>query len=128
MCIRDSITYSCEFPSLVHLDDIPNLAKLWSLRTSIAGIKIKIIPDVAHKWQSLGDLLLSNSDGIGSKLELIKEDNPGDPRGCCRDMFQQWILGNGVKPYTWRKLIEVMQDCGEEALAGEIQAALLTTK
>ena len=74
-------------------------------------------------WEILGDLLLS--DGRGSNLESFQDEFPFDPEGCCRTMFQLWIQGNGVKPCSWRKLIEVIQDCGQEALTEEIRTALL---
>ena len=86
------------------------------------GKKIKIIESVAPLWQSLGDQL--EFDKSGSKLELIKATHPNDPKACCRDMFQHWLNGNGVRPCSWGKLVELLEDCDQPDLAKEIQDAL----
>ena len=101
-------------------DATPTLGKLSVLRTA-RGKKIKIIERVTPKWQRLGDQL--EFDIRGAKLELIKTAHPNDPVACCRAMFQHWLEGNGVKPCSWRKLIEVLEDCDLEVLAEEVEAA-----
>ena len=103
------------------VDDCPTL-KLLSLLKTADGKKIKIIPTVASQWQSLGDQL--DFDKSGKKLKEIKETNQGDPKECCRSMFQHWIDGNGVQPCSWRKLIEVLDDCEFDELAAEVQSAV----
>ena len=86
------------------------------------GNIIRIISTLSHKWKSVGDLL--DFDSYGEKLVQIEEENRRDPEACCRDMFQWWLMGNGRKPCTWRTLIEIIKECGLEALAKEIEAAL----
>ena len=105
-------------------DATPSLAKLAVLRTA-EGKKIKIIERVAPFWQSLGDQL--DFDKSGSKLALIKAEHPTNPEACCRAMFQHWLNGNGVRPCSWRKLVELIDDLDQEVLAQEIQTALLTS-
>ena len=90
------------------------------LRTA-EGQKIKVIESVAPLWQSLGDLL--EFDSSGSKLRLIKATHPDDPKACCRDMFQHWLIGNGVRPCSWRKLIELLEDCDLDDLAAGVRSA-----
>jgi hypothetical protein len=85
------------------------------------GKKIKVIESVAPVWQSLGDLL--EFDSSGSKLGLIKATHPNDPKECCRDMFQHWLNGNGVRPCSWGKLIELLEDCDLDDLAAGIRSA-----
>ena len=109
---------------IITLDAKPTLAKLAVLRTA-EGKKIKIIERVAPFWQSLGDQL--DFDESGSKLALIKAEHPTNPEACCRAMFQHWLNGNGVKPCSWRKLVELIDDLDQEVLAQEIQTALLTS-
>ena len=100
---------------------MPILGKLTVLRTP-EGIKINTIKKVTPKWQTLGDQL--EFDESGSELELIKAKYPNDPEACCRSMFQHWLKGNGVRPCSWSKLIELLEDCDLEVLASEISAAL----
>ena len=85
------------------------------------GKKIKIIESVAPLWQSLGDQL--EFDSCGSMLRLIKATHPTDPKACCRDMFQHWLNGNGVRPCSWRKLIEMLEDCDLDDLAAQVRLA-----
>ena len=102
------------------LDANPTLGKLSLLKTA-EGKKIKIIESVAPLWQSFGDQL--EFDSSGSKLGLIKATHPIDPKACCRDMFQHWLNGNGVRPCSWRKLIELLGDCDLDDLAAEVRSA-----
>ena len=104
-------------------DATPTLGKLTVLRTA-EGKKINIIKKVAPKWQTLGDQL--EFDDSGTELELIKTKHPNDPEACCRSMFQHWVKGNGVKPCSWRKLIELLGDCDLEVLAKEVRTTLTT--
>ena len=85
------------------------------------GKKIKIISAVAPRWQELGDQL--EFDEFGAKLDAIKTKNSNDPEACCREMFQHWLKGNGVKPCSWHKLIELLEDCDFEVLAEQVRAA-----
>ena len=63
-------------------------------------------------------------DNTGTQLEIIKKQHSMDLEACCLAVFQHWVKGNGVKPCSWHKLIELIDDCGEEVLAKEIQSAL----
>ena len=87
------------------------------------GKKIKIISTVAPRWKALGDLM--EFDEFGSKLDTIKIKNLGDPEECCREMFQLWLKGSGVRPCSWRKLIELLEDCDFEVLAGQVNAVYI---
>ena len=84
------------------------------------GKKIKIIETVAPKWQKLGDQF--EFDECGSKLESIKTKNLGDPELCCREMLQHWLKGNGVRPCSWHKLVELLKDCDFEVLAEQVNS------
>ena len=63
-------------------------------------------------------------DDSGTQLDIIDTKHRGDPEACCEAMFQHWLKGNGVKPCSWRKLIELIDDCDQEVLAQDIQSAL----
>ena len=100
---------------------MPSLAMLLLLKTN-EGKKIRIIKEVATYWRQLG--LLLDFDKAGTQLDIIETNNPTNAEACCQIMFQHWIKGNGVKPCSWRKLIELIEDCDQVVLAKEIQTAL----
>ena len=72
----------------------------------------------------MGDLL--EFDDSGTQLSSIEDKYHGTPEACCRAMLQHWLNGNGVKPCSWCKLIELLKDCDLEELAEETEAALST--
>ena len=75
----------------------------------------------------MGDLL--EFDGSGAKLSSIEDKYRGNHEDCCRAMFQHWLNGNGVRPCSWCKLIELLRVCDQEELsqlAEEIEVALST--
>ena len=88
------------------------------------GKKIQIIKTVSPKWRKFGVLL--DFDESGTQLDIIRGKYHGDPEDCCEAMFQHWLKGNGLKPCSWHTLIQVLEDCEEQALAQEIQHALTT--
>ena len=100
---------------------MPTLAALFMLQTS-QGKKIHIIKRMAPFWRDLGSLM--DFDESGSEVVVIEGKHRGDPKDCCRAIFQHWVNGNGIKPCSWRKLIELIKDCEQEMLAEEIQMVL----
>ena len=101
------------------IEATPTLKNLSMMKTE-EGKKIKIISAIASRWQELGDQL--EFDEFGAKLDAIKTKNLGDPEACCREMFQHWLKGSGVRPCSWRKLIELLEDCDFEVLAGQVNS------
>ena len=101
------------------IEATPTLKNLSMMKIE-EGKKIKIISAVASRWQELGDQL--EFDVFGAKLDAIKTKNLGDPEACCREMFQHWLKGSGVRPCSWRKLIELLEDCDFEVLAGQVNS------
>ena len=108
-----------------HADATPTLAKLSVLRTA-KGKKIFIVKRLTPYWRELGILL--DFDDRGSQLDTIEKAHPTDPKACCQAMFQHWVNGNGMRPCSWRTLIELLEDCDQQELAQEIQDALTSTK
>ena len=101
---------------------MPTIAKL-SLLKSPDGKKIQVIKGLVSYWRKLGNLM--DFDETGSQLDIIRDKYPRDPEACCREMLQYWLSGNGVKPQTWCKLIELIHDCDQEVLAEELKQELL---
>lgn len=114
------VIFKCTCNTII-IDDVPTLAALSMLQTS-QGKKIHIIQRMAPFWRDLGSLM--DFDDSGSEVDIIDLKHRGDPKDCCRAIFQHWVNGNGVEPHSWYKLIELIQDCEQEALADEIQAML----
>ena len=100
-----------------HADKRPTIAQLQLLQVS--GRKIKIIQTLAAEWNFFGYQL--NFDSDGSAVDLINRRHPNDPEQCCKKMLQMWLRGNGVKPVTWRKLAELIEDFNYGTLAADIQ-------
>jgi hypothetical protein len=111
----------CHTTRVFCADATPTLRTLAVLQIG-KGKKINIIETVSTKWQKFGALL--DFDGSGTKLELIKKTYPSDPEDCCRSMFQHWLNGNGVKPCSWRKLIELLEDSKFKSLAKDVESAI----
>ena len=122
-CVCVYLTGNQSYKTISSTDATPTLAKLLILKTP-EGKKIKIISIVAPQWQVLGDQL--DFDEYGGKLDLIRASNPADLEACCREMFQHWLKGNGVRPCSWRKLIELLEDCDFEVLADQVNAVFTT--
>ena len=101
-------------------DSQPTIAQLLLLKT--ADGKIRIISRLAPRWRDLGYIM--NFDDTGAEIETIEQKYRGDPKECCQAMFQLWLNGNGIRPCTWGTLIELLEDCEQEALAEDIQSAL----
>lgn len=99
---------------------MPTLRQLHILRSPTA--KVRIISRLSSQWQAIGDIL--EFDGSGAKLMDIELDNNKDPKSCCRDVFRLWLTGEGVRPCSWQKLIEILGDIDQEMLAKEIEAVL----
>jgi hypothetical protein len=102
-------------------DSPPTIRQLLLLKTA-GGEKIRIISWLAPRWRDLGYMM--NFDDTGAKVEAIEQKYRGDPEDCCRAMFQHWLNGNGVRPCSWGTLIELLEDCDQQALLKEIQSAL----
>ena len=84
--------------------------------------KIQIIKRLASNWRNFAILL--NFDERGIEVDIIRDKYNSDPEACCKATFQYWLKGNGLRPCSWRKLIEVLEDCDEKGLAQEIDSAL----
>ena len=86
------------------------------------NIRIRIISRLSPVWRVIGDLL--EFDDCGAKLVDIEQNYPNDRDSCCRDILQLWLMGEGVRPCTWRKLIQIIEDSDQEMLVKEIKAVL----
>jgi len=107
---------------MITLTDVVSLDKL-SLMKLPSGERVKIIETVAKDWRKVGSQL--NFDRVGNQLDIIERQKSNNPVACCEAMFQHWLNGNGVKPITWNKLIDILKDCECITLAEQVQRALM---
>jgi len=105
----------------ITLTDEVTLDKL-SLMKLPSGERVKIIETVAKDWRIVGSQL--NFDRAGNQLDIIERQKSNNPVACCEAMFQHWLNGNGVKPVTWKKLIDILKDCECILLAKQVEGAL----
>lgn len=57
-----------------------------------------VIPEYAHRWKDLGELL----DLDQSELDIVLKDTPSDSKTCCRNMLSKWLQKNSDA--SWDKL------------------------
>ena len=112
---RNETTVQCK----ITLCGDVTLGKLSLMKLS-NGERVKIIESVAINWRKVGTQL--NFDRAGNQLDIIEKQKSNDPVACCEAMFQHWLKGTGVKPVTWKKLIEILKDCEHVTLAEQVEA------
>ena len=95
----------------------PPLAQLKSIWTP--KDRVNIIRSVAPWWKKVG-LLLKISEATLGEIDASNED----VQSRCRNMFECWLEGAGVKPVSWATLLEALQDSGFYVLAQDVWDAL----
>ena len=100
------------------IDAVPTLRQLQVLRSQ--NMRVRIIQRLSSVWRVVGDLLEFDD----AKLMDIEESYPNDPQICCHAVFQHWLNGDGVRPCSWRKLIEIIDNIDQKMFAKEIKAVL----
>ena len=84
---------------------------------------LRVIQAVAVCWKKVANLLQLPSEVVDiihhDTVKLSCEDS-------CREAFRRWLGGEGCKPITWEKLIEVLWDADRSTLAEELTS--FTTK
>ena len=70
-------------------------------------LSIHVVPLVALKWKSLGEVLLPRHIVKRKCLEIIEANNPRNVEECCRQLFIKWL---DVDKYaSWKQLITALQ-------------------
>ena len=115
---------ACAVPSTVaasKLSNTPTLAQLQNLKGA-GGKVLKIIDHVAADW---GKICISMDFDPNGRTKSTIQANNRDVMDCCETMFKTWLRGEGNKqPATWKKLIEILNDCSFKVLAGDVEKAL----
>ena len=88
------------------------------LITGLSGSDMKlmhkhVIPRISAEWETVAVFL---EYSIPMK-KMISRVNRGLPRDCCTALLEDWITtDNGVKPKTWEKLVEVLNEISSLAV------------
>ena len=103
---------------MVYADTKPRIAQLIKLKTKHK--KLEIIKSVTPQWRQLG--LLMDFDDEGRTVDLIKAEYQSEGQtACCQEVFKLWLKGPDA---TWGNLIELLIDCEQTALAGQVKDTL----
>ena len=73
-----------------------------------------VIPKIMHKWEYVAEALQYDVAAI----MVIREKGRGDPKVCCREFFQDWLItNNGAKsgPKVWSTLFDALKKVDEIA-------------
>ena len=68
------------------------------------GERVEIIETAAKDWRKIGSQL----NLIESAINWIEIQKSKDPVACCEGMLNG--NGNGLKPVTWKTLIDILKD------------------
>ena len=106
--------------TLMWIADTPTVKQLQVIKCEKKS-PIRLVQDIAHKWEELGYAL--DFDPKGSHVKLIKKDYAIEGSvACCYRVLMDWLDGKGAcQPPTWAKLIEILEDIDERRLAQEIK-------
>ena len=80
---------------------------------SLKDLAYKVIPSVCPKWKNLAILLRLEM----STVAMIEASYPGNVRGCCLEMFNEWLQQDDTA--SWSKLVAALRHptMSEESLA-----------
>ena len=66
-----------------------------------------IVPRISKEWE----IVCEHLEYSTAIKNIISRTNGGSPRQCCTALLEDWVTSdNGVKPKTWKKLIEVLSE------------------
>ena len=82
------------------------------------GTIIRIIEKTSHNWYNLG-LGLGFEGHVLDAIDLQFRR----PNDACRSVLQDWLLGRGKQPVTWKTLIQALEKANFPALVLELQTA-----
>ena len=83
---------------------------------------VTIIDSVASKWDKLAIRLYFG----GEDIRRIQRSSQHQSDTACRNVFIDWLGGNGREPITWETLIEALKEAGLTELAKDARDILLS--
>jgi len=80
-----------------------------------------VIPRIKSVWHNVAICLHFTAEDCDS----IDKKYSRDIKKCCQELFKLWLTADkGVKPITWQKLLEVLEQLDMMAVAERIKAEL----
>lgn len=80
---------------------------------------INIAEKVSTNYHDFGLLLLDDHDG--TRVRNMELKHREDAERINKEILQEWAMGRGKKPVSWKTLTEVLCDIELCALASEIE-------
>lgn len=111
VCLFDF--FAEEKPSLLVLEDF----------TLKSGERINILEKVGEEFIRFGTHLLLDEEG--TTMATIKSDCLGRAADIKMEIIRRWRRGQGKSPISWATLIDVLKICKFNALAIEVEEALI---
>ena len=71
-----------------------------------------VIPKIMNKWEYIADALHYDL----ARIIAIREKNHEDPKKCCRELFEDWLMtNNGAKAgrKVWSTLLDALKNVDE---------------
>ena len=81
--------------------------------------KINIPERISTKYKTFGTLLLQ--DEFGEKVGAIAEEMKPDVTNINIIILERWLRGEGLKPCSWRKLVQILRESGLTTLANDVE-------
>lgn len=79
---------------------------------------------IAAHWMDIGYSL--NFDDDGNQVDLIAAQGQNNPKNCCKLVLQTWVRGTtGVRPVSWKKLLDIVLSLGHKAAHDKIKDYLV---
>ena len=112
-----SLLLTITFFTPIPTDTKPVLPQLLKFpgKSGIINIPEKIGPNV----QTFGILLLEDENG--AKVDAITKEEK-QVKDVVLTILKKWLRGEGVRPVTWRTLIQIMRDSEFDELANDVEA------
>ena len=73
-----------------------------------------LIPRIMNEWEYIAEALRYDL----ATIKAIEDKKRGDPKGCCREFFKDWLMtNNGIKagPKVWSTLLDALKEVDEIA-------------
>ena len=71
-----------------------------------------VIPKIMNEWKYIAEALYYDL----ARIIAIREKNREDPKKCCRELFEDWLMtNNGAKagPKVWSTLLDALKKVDE---------------
>ena len=68
-----------------------------------------VVPKVSAEWKDIAYQLHYEIP----KVREIGEKHKENPKNCCKELFEDWLMSNGVGPKIWQTLLDKLKEIEE---------------